>query len=140
MSSFDAWMSIIRQEDHFPWMACSTWIETFDQYLLPIHITQYSPFLDDGSLDCPGVGLGPGAHLLGHLGALLVSLELRHELGDVATVPDRLHITLLHGMIHHNCLDLIVTSQGSLTLGYLSEEEIGYLVKCDHVTIHHMSD
>ena len=42
-----------------------------------------APLLDDGLLDLPGVGAGPGADLLGDVNALLLGLEERNQLGDV---------------------------------------------------------
>ena len=42
-----------------------------------------APLLDDGLLDLPGVGTGPGADLLGDVNALLLGLEEGHQLGDV---------------------------------------------------------
>ena len=42
-----------------------------------------TPLLDDGLLDLPGVGTGPGADLLGDVNALLLGLEERNQLGDV---------------------------------------------------------
>ena len=42
-----------------------------------------TPLLDDGLLDLPGVGTGPGADLLGDVNALLLGLEEGHQLGDV---------------------------------------------------------
>ena len=42
-----------------------------------------APLLDDGLLDLPGVGAGPGADLLGDVNALLLGLEEGHQLGDV---------------------------------------------------------
>merc|ERR1719458_2418414 len=43
-----------------------------------------APLLDDGLLDLPGVGSGPGADLLGHINALLGGLQLGDQLGDVS--------------------------------------------------------
>ena len=42
-----------------------------------------TPLLDDGLLDLPGVGTGPGADLLGDVNAHLLGLEEGHQLGDV---------------------------------------------------------
>jgi len=42
-----------------------------------------APLLDDGLLDSPWVGAGPGADLLGDVNALLGGLEEGHQLGDV---------------------------------------------------------
>ena len=42
-----------------------------------------APLLDDGLLDLPGVGPGPGADLLGHVHALLGGLQLGNQLGHI---------------------------------------------------------
>merc|ERR1719239_1846506 len=46
-----------------------------------------APLLDDGLLDLPGVGPGPGADLLGHVHALLGGLQLGNELGHMLASP-----------------------------------------------------
>ena len=44
-----------------------------------------APLLDDGPLHPPGVGLGPGTHLLRHRDALLPRHQLRYQLGHLAS-------------------------------------------------------
>jgi len=68
-----------------------------------------APFLDDGLLDLPGVGSGPGANLLGHIDTLLGGGELGDQLGDVFTSPLWLQRTLLLGGVLDNSLDLVAT-------------------------------
>merc|ERR1712240_316781 len=45
-----------------------------------------APFLDNGLLDLPGVGPGPGAHLFGHVHALLVGGILDNSLHFLETL------------------------------------------------------
>merc|ERR1719278_2092959 len=73
-----------------------------------------APFLDNGLLDRPGVGPGPGADLLGDVNALLGGLELGHQLGHVLAGPLGLQSTLLLGGILHNGLSFVVTLFGTL--------------------------
>merc|ERR550532_2721585 len=68
-----------------------------------------APLLDDGLLDLPGVGSGPGADLLGHVHTLLSWAELGDRLGDVLTGPLGLQGTLLLGGVLDDSLDLVVT-------------------------------
>merc|ERR1712156_925888 len=68
------------------------------------HIT---PLLDNRLLDLPGVGPGPGAHLLGHVHALLGGLELGHQLGHVLAGPLWLQSTLLLGGVLDNGLHFL---------------------------------
>ena len=56
-----------------------------------------APLLDDGLLHLPGVGLGPGADLLGDVNALLAGLEEGDELGDVLARPLGLEVAGLLG-------------------------------------------
>ena len=79
--------------------------------LLRRHI---APLLDDGLLDLPGVGPGPGADLLWDVDALLGGLKLGHQLGDVLAGPLGLEGTLLLGGVLDNGLDLVVTLLGAL--------------------------
>merc|ERR1719150_2870259 len=68
-----------------------------------------APLLDHGLLDGPGVGPGPGAHLLGHVHALLGGGQLGHQLGHVLAGPLGLQGTVLLGGILHDGLLLVVT-------------------------------
>jgi len=74
-----------------------------------------APFLDDGLLDLPGVGSGPGADLLGHIHTLLGGGELGDQLGDVLASPLGLQRTLLLGGVLDNSLDLVVALLLSLS-------------------------
>ena len=69
-----------------------------------------APFLDDGLLHFPGVGLRSGANLLWNFSALLSRHQFGHDLGDEATLGDRLHVAGLHRVIHHDCLHFIPTA------------------------------
>ena len=61
-----------------------------------------APFLDHRLLDLPGVGPWPGAHLLGHVHALLSGLQLGNQLGHMLASPLGLQSTLLlGGVLHH---------------------------------------
>merc|ERR1719278_928807 len=73
-----------------------------------------APFLDDGLLDLPWVGPGPGADLLGDVNALLGGLELGHQLGHVLAGSLGLQGTLLLGGVLHNGLGFVVTLFGTL--------------------------
>merc|ERR1719435_250583 len=66
-----------------------------------------APLLDDGLLDLPGVGPGPGADLLGHVHTLLSGLQLGHQLGHVLAGPLGLKSTLLLGGVLHHGLHLV---------------------------------
>merc|ERR1719397_1259310 len=66
-----------------------------------------APLLDDGLLDLPGVGPGPGAHLLGHVHALLGGLQLGNELGHMLASPLGLKATLLLGGVLDHGLHLV---------------------------------
>jgi len=74
-----------------------------------------APFLDDGLLDLPGVGSGPGADLLGHIDTLLGGGELGDQLGDVLASPLWLQRTLLLGGVLDHSLDLVVALLLSLS-------------------------
>merc|ERR1719341_1391252 len=73
-----------------------------------------APLLDDGLLDLPGVALGPGADLLGHINALLGGLELWHQLGDVSAGSLGLQGALLLGGVLDHGLGLLVALLSSL--------------------------
>merc|ERR1712133_325234 len=73
-----------------------------------------APLLDDGLLDLPGVGPGPGADLLGHVDALLGGLELGHQLGHVLASPLRLEGALLLGGVLDDSLHLVEALFSSL--------------------------
>ena len=96
-----------------------------------------APLLDDGSLHPPGVGLGPGAHLLRHRDALLPGHQLRYQLGHLGSkykifryyqviliteVPhlvarlDGLQRTLLHWLVHHDGLQAVSADHGALEM------------------------
>merc|ERR1712117_938259 len=68
-----------------------------------------APLLDHRFLDLPGVGPGPGAHLLGYIHTLLGGLQLGHQLGDVLTGSLGLQRTLLLGGVLHDGLRLVIT-------------------------------
>merc|ERR1719150_3236429 len=68
-----------------------------------------APLLDHGLLDGPGVGPGPGAHLLGHVHALLGGGQLGHQLGHVLAGPLGLQAAVLLGGVLHDGLLLVVT-------------------------------
>merc|ERR1711863_34702 len=73
-----------------------------------------APLLDDGLLDLPWVGSGPGADLLRNIHTLLSWGQLGDQLGDVLTGPPGLQRTLLLGGVLDNSLDLVVTLLSSL--------------------------
>merc|ERR1719495_2278238 len=73
-----------------------------------------APLLDDGLLDLPGVGPGPGADLLGHVDALLGGLQLGHQLGHVLASPLGLEGALLLGGVLDDSLHLVEALLGSL--------------------------
>merc|ERR1719397_1779639 len=66
-----------------------------------------APLLDDGLLDLPGVGPGPGADLLGHVHALLGGLQLGNKLCHMLASPLGLKATLLLGGILDHGLHLV---------------------------------
>merc|ERR1719397_593007 len=66
-----------------------------------------APLLDDGLLDLPGVGPGPGADLLGHVHALLGGLQLGNKLGHMLASPLGLKATLLLGSVLDHGLHLV---------------------------------
>merc|ERR1711962_700503 len=68
-----------------------------------------APLLDHRFLDLPGVGPGPGAHLLGYIHTLLGGLQIGHQLGDVLTGSLGLQRTLFLGSVLYNSLDLVIT-------------------------------
>ena len=67
-----------------------------------------APLLDDGLLDLPGAGPGPGANLLGHIHALLGGLQLGNQLGHMLASPLGLKTTLLLGGVLDHGLHLVV--------------------------------
>merc|ERR1712200_371918 len=73
-----------------------------------------APLLDNWLLDLPGVGLGPGAHLLGHINALLGGGELGHQLGDLGTGPLGLQGALFLGSVLDNGLGLVLADLSTL--------------------------
>merc|ERR1719150_3648027 len=73
-----------------------------------------APLLDHGLLDGPGVGPGPGAHLLGHVHTLLGGGQLGHQLGHVLAGPLRLQAAVLLGGVLHDGLLLVITLLGAL--------------------------
>ena len=73
-----------------------------------------APLLDDGLLDLPGVGLGPGADLLGDINALLGGGELGDQLGDMGAGPLGFQWALLLGGVLHNSLGLLLADLSSL--------------------------
>merc|ERR1719397_1345014 len=73
-----------------------------------------APLLDDGLLDLPGVGPGPGADLLGHVHALLGGLQLGNQLGHMLASPLGLKATLLLGSVLDHGLHLVEALLSSL--------------------------
>jgi len=73
-----------------------------------------TPFLDNRLFDLSGVGLGPGAHLLGHINTLLSGLQLGHQFGHMSTGSLRLQGALLLGGILDNSLSLVITDLSTL--------------------------
>ena len=73
-----------------------------------------APFLDDGLLDLPRVGPGPGADLLGHINTLFLWLQLGDQLGDVLAGPLGLQTALLFGGVLDYSLGLVVAQLLSL--------------------------
>ena len=67
-----------------------------------------APFLDDGLLDLPWVGPGPGADLLGHIHTLLSGGQLGDQLGDVLAGPLGLQTALLPRFVLDDSLDRVV--------------------------------
>merc|ERR1711973_708862 len=57
-----------------------------------------APLLDNGLLDLPWVGAGPGADLLGDVNALLSGLQQGHQLGDVLALLLGLQVA---GLLRH---------------------------------------
>ena len=60
------------------------------------------------------VGLGPGTDLLGNIHTLLHGDQLGHQFGHVVAGLDGLQGALLHGLLHHDGLDPVVTDDGTL--------------------------
>merc|ERR1712015_82916 len=73
-----------------------------------------TPFLHDRFLHLPGVGLGPGAHLLGYVNTLLNRLQLGYKFGDMGTSSLGLQRALFLGGILNNGLGLVITGLSSL--------------------------
>merc|ERR1719397_855200 len=73
-----------------------------------------APRLDDGLLDLPGVGPGPGADLLGHVHALLGGLQLGNQLGHMLASPLGLKAALLLGGVLDHGLHLVKALLSSL--------------------------
>jgi len=74
-----------------------------------------APFLDDGLLDLPWVGSGPGADLLGDIDTLLYRFKLGHQFGDVLAGTLGLQRTLFLGSILDNGLGFVITFFSSLS-------------------------
>jgi len=72
-----------------------------------------APLLDDGLLDLPGVGAGPGADLLGDVDALLLGLEEGNKLGDVLARSLGLQVAVFLGDLLNNSLLLVEALLGS---------------------------
>ena len=66
-----------------------------------------APVLDEGNLNLPGVDLGHGTDLLGHLDTLLDRLQLGDQLGDLLAHRLRLHLTLLYWLADDDGLHLL---------------------------------
>jgi len=73
-----------------------------------------APLLDDRLLDLPGVGLGPGAHLLGDINALFSRGKLGDQLGDMGAGSLGLQRALLSGLVLDNGLGLVLADLSSL--------------------------
>jgi len=63
-----------------------------------------TPLLDNGLLDLPWVGAGPGAHLLGDVNTLLSGLQQGHQLGDVLALLLGLQVAGLLGHLGDDSL------------------------------------
>merc|ERR1711973_3627 len=63
-----------------------------------------APLLDNGLLDLPWVGAGPGADLLGDVNALLSGLQQGHQLGDVLALLLGLQVAGLLGHLGDDSL------------------------------------
>jgi len=74
-----------------------------------------TPLLDNGLLDLPGVGSGPGADLLGDIHALFLGLKLGHQFGDVLASTLGLQRTRFLGSILDNSLGFVITLLSSLS-------------------------
>jgi len=70
------------------------------------HVT---PLLDNRLLDLPGVGAGPGAHLLGDVHTLLSGLKKRDKLGDMLALLLWLKVASLLWHLLSNGLGLVKT-------------------------------
>merc|ERR1711915_722818 len=73
-----------------------------------------APLLHHRLLHLPGVGLGPGTHLLGHIHTLFIRFQLGHKLGDMGTGSLGLKRTFLLGGILDNSLGLVITGLSTL--------------------------
>ena len=92
-----------------------------------------APLLDDWDHFYSGINSGGGADFFRDLDTLLGRVQLRDELGDLSTDFLGLHVTLLHGGIHHQGLHLVSTDPGTLDINYqkvpLLDHNIAYLYK-----------
>jgi len=68
-----------------------------------------TPFLDHRLLDLPGVGSGPGAHLLGNINTLLSRCQLGYKFGDMFASSLGLQVTFFLGGILDHSLCLVIT-------------------------------
>merc|ERR1719244_1448076 len=71
-------------------------------------------FLDHRLLYLPGVGSGPGAHLLGDINTLLSGGQLRDKFGDMFAGPLGFQVTFFLGSILDHSLGLVITFLSSL--------------------------
>jgi hypothetical protein len=78
-----------------------------------------TPFLDDRFLHLPGVGSGPGTHLLWNIHTLLSRGQLGHQLGHMLAGTLGLQGTLLPGGILDNSLGFVIAF-------FLALEEVGF--------------
>ena len=95
------------------WDSNSLILGSFEARLLGGHVT---PLLDHRLFDLPGVALGPGAHLLGHIDALLGGDEPGHQLGDMLARSLGFDLAGLERVVHHYRLHLVVAFHCSLTV------------------------
>jgi len=73
-----------------------------------------TPLLDHWLLDLPGVGSGPGAHLLGNINTLLSGGQLGDKFGDMFAGSLGFQVTFFLGSILDHSLGLVITFLSSL--------------------------
>merc|ERR1719187_1725313 len=83
-----------------------------------------TPFLDNGLLDLPWVGAGPGAHLLGDIDTLLSRLEQRNQLGNMFALLLGLQVAGLLWDFRDNSLsfgEALLWARDQLAAGWATE-------------------